>query len=140
MSYAALATDNFDEVVSFYGTSLGFPVVDEWDRNNGRGARFDLGGMRLEILDNARQRKPLSIPAPGDRFHVVIEVDDIVAARGGLAIDAPAPQNTSWGAKLFQVRDPDGVPVTFLQWVNKKDSEPVEIQGYASKDPCHIGR
>ena len=26
-------------------------------------------------------------------------------------------QTTSWGAKLFQLRDPDGVPVTFLEWV-----------------------
>ena len=119
--YAALATDNFDEVVSFYGTLLGFAVVEEWDRENGRGMRFDLGGMRMEILDNARERKPLSIQPPGDRFHVVIEVDDIEASYARLPITAPAPQDTSWGAKLFQVRDPDGIPVTFLQWTDQGD-------------------
>ena len=117
MSYVALATDAFDEVVSFYGELLGFPVVSQWDRPNGRGRRFDLqGGLRLEILDNRRERTPLSLGTPGARVHVVIEVDDLDAARARLAVAAPPAQSVSWGARLFQLRDPDGVAVTFLQW------------------------
>lgn len=116
MSYVALATDHFDEVVFFYGEGLGFPVVEEWDRHNGRGRRFDLGGFRLEILDNTRERHPLHLCEATDRFHVVVEVDDIEAARKRIALSAPPPQSTSWGARLFQLRDPDGVPVTFLEW------------------------
>jgi catechol 2,3-dioxygenase-like lactoylglutathione lyase family enzyme len=116
MSYVALATDSFDAVIRFYGEDLGFPVVEEWDRPDGRGRRFDLDGIRLEILDNAREKRPLNLAAPGHRFHVVIEVDDIEAARSALPISAPSPQGVSWGATLFQLRDPDGVPVTFLQW------------------------
>ena len=122
MSYVALATSRFEEVARFYGESLRFSVVDEWDRSNARGVRFDLGGMRLEILDNERQRNPLSIPPAGDRFHVVVEVNDIDAAHAGLAISAPTPTDTSWGARLFQLRDPDGVPVTFLQWIESADT------------------
>ena len=119
MSYVALATDAFDEVAHFYGALLGFPIAAEWDRANGRGRRFDLaGGLRLEILDNRRERHPLPLGAPGDRVHVVIEVEDIDAARSRIAVAAPAPAETSWGARLFQVRDPDGVAVTFLQWTD----------------------
>ena len=129
MSYAALATDRFDEVARFYGQTLGFAVVDQWDRPNARGVRFDLGGMRLEILDNARQRSPLSIPTAGDRFHVVVEVDDVDASHAALAISAPVPVDTSWGARLFQLRDPDGIPVTFLQWVESKDAKSARIRG-----------
>ena len=116
MSYVALATDSFDTVVQFYGEHLGFPVVEEWDRANGRGRRFDLGGLRLEILDNSRKRQPLRLFEPGDRFHVVVEVDDVEAIRRRIKVPTPSPQVTSWGAKLFQVRDPDGVAVTFLEW------------------------
>jgi uncharacterized glyoxalase superfamily protein PhnB len=47
----------------------------------------------------------------------VVEVDDIEEARDSIDIEAPLPQATSWGARLFQVRDPDGVPITFLQWI-----------------------
>ncbi len=123
MSYVALATDRFDEVVRFYGADLGFPVVEQWDRPNGRGLRFDLGGMRLEILDNGRERKPLALGTPADRFHIVVEVDDIEAARHRIKLDAPPAQETSWGARLFQVRDPDAVPVTFLQWIETGSKE-----------------
>jgi catechol 2,3-dioxygenase-like lactoylglutathione lyase family enzyme len=108
MSYVALATNSFDEVVWLYGEGLGFPVVEEWDRANGRGRRFDLGGIRLEILDNARERQSLDLREPADRIHVVVEVDDIDATRRRLATSTPSPQTTSWGARLFQVRDPDG--------------------------------
>jgi catechol 2,3-dioxygenase-like lactoylglutathione lyase family enzyme len=123
MSYVALATNRFDEVVFFYGTGLGFPVVEEWDRDNGRGRRFDLGGLRLEILDNAREQHPLRLCEAADRFHVVVEVDDIEAARRRIAVPAPAPQTTSWCAKLFQLRDPDGVPVTFLEWDTQRGDQ-----------------
>lgn len=123
MSYVALVTDRFDEVVRFYGEELGFPVVKQWDRSNARGLRFDVGGMRLEILDNERQRKSLALGTPADRFHVVIEVDDIDAAGREIKIDAPPAETTSWGARIFQVRDPDGVPVTFLQWIETGSEE-----------------
>lgn len=121
MSYIAIATEQFNAVVAFYGDQLGFPVVEQWDRPNARGKRFDLGGMRLEIFDNQRERSPLTLGQPGDRFHLVIEVDDIEATHQKLAIDAPEPQSTSWGARLFQLRDLDGVPVTFLEWVTAQD-------------------
>lgn len=130
MSYVALITDHFDEVVEFYGERLHLPVVDLWDRSNARGLRFDLGGMNLEILDNGRERKPLPLGEPADRVHVVIEVEDIDKARRGIEVDAPAPQSTSWGARLFQVRDPDGVPVTFLQWISKIEVPYETIRGH----------
>lgn len=118
MSYVALATDRFDELTSFYGDSLGFPTIAEWDRANARGRRYDLGGgLRLEIFDNARERQPLDLGRPGDRMHVVIEVDDVEAAWREHAADTLEPQTVSWGARLFQLRDPDGVPVIFLQWI-----------------------
>jgi catechol 2,3-dioxygenase-like lactoylglutathione lyase family enzyme len=116
MSYAALATDRFDEVAYFYGETLGFPVVATWDRPRGRGRRFDLGGMRLEVLDNQREPHPLSLSELADRFHLVVEVTDINAARARLPLSTATPQTARWGARLFAVRDPDGVPVTFLEW------------------------
>jgi catechol 2,3-dioxygenase-like lactoylglutathione lyase family enzyme len=123
MSYVALATNRFDDVVQFYAASLGFPVIERWDRPNGRGLRFDLGGLRLEILDNERKRKPLQLGTSGDRLHVVVEVDDIEVSRDRIKIDTPAPQSTSWGSRVFQIHDPDGVPVTFLQWTEKAREE-----------------
>ena len=123
MSFVALATDRFDEVVHFYGAELAFPVIDQWNRPSGRGLRFDLGGgMRLEIVDNVREPNHQCLGAPADRFHVVIEVDDIEIARRRIK-GAPPAQITCWGAQLFQVRDPDAVRVTFLQWIETGSEE-----------------
>jgi Glyoxalase/Bleomycin resistance protein/Dioxygenase superfamily. len=99
MSYVALATDLFDEVVRFYSENLRFPVVDQWDRASERGRRFDLDGLRLETIDNARKRHPLQLAASADRFHVVVEVDDIDAIHTRLAADAPLPQTVP-GARV----------------------------------------
>ncbi len=124
MSYIALATDRFDELARFYGETLRFPTVAEWDRPGGRGRRFDLGGgLRLEVLDNSRERRPCALFEPGERTHIVIEVENVDAAWRELAAAAPEPRTVSWGARLFQVRDPDGVPVTYLQWVRGADAE-----------------
>ena len=119
MSFVALATNRFDDVTHFYGELLGFQVVEQWDRAHGRGRRFDLGGTRLEILDNQREREPLNLGQVADRVHVVIEVEDVEAARQLIDVEAPPAQATSWGARLFQLRDPDGVAVTFLQWTEQ---------------------
>jgi catechol 2,3-dioxygenase-like lactoylglutathione lyase family enzyme len=122
VSYVTLATDRFDEVVHFYGAELAFPVIDQWDRPDGRGLRFDLGGgMRLEILDNVREPSPLCLGTPADRFSVVIEVDDVEVVRRRIK-DAPPARTTSLGVRLLRIRDPDAVPVTFLQW-NEPGSE-----------------
>jgi catechol 2,3-dioxygenase-like lactoylglutathione lyase family enzyme len=118
LSYVVLATENFDDVAFFYGKTLGFALLEQWDRPRGRGSRFDLGGgLKLEILDNRREVKPLLLTPPGERLHLVIEVLDINAARAGISLPTPAPQRVSWGALLFQLKDPDGIAVTYLQWV-----------------------
>ena len=130
MSYVALATDQFEAVTDFYGRVLGFPILDEWDRPSGRGRRFDLGGgLRLELLDNGRQATPLTLLEPGERFHVVVEVADIAAAHRRVLCAAPEPVATSWGARLFRVRDPDGVAVTFLEWVRPAPETGPNLKG-----------
>ena len=119
MSYIAFATNRFDDVAGFYGETLGFGVVEQWDRPRGRGRRFDLGGgLRLEILDNAREPHPVKLETSA-RVHVVVETADIEATWSTLKVAAPPPADTSWGARLFQIQDPDGVPITFLQWTSE---------------------
>ncbi len=121
MSYVALVTNRFEEVTRFYGEFLGFPIVEQWDRSNARGRRFDTGGMRLEIIDNEREQRQLELGEPTDKVHIVVEVENIDEARERIKVDAPPTQGTSWGARLFRVHDPDGVPVTFLQWLETEE-------------------
>jgi catechol 2,3-dioxygenase-like lactoylglutathione lyase family enzyme len=116
VSFVALATDNFEAMVAFYRDRLGFRTIAAWDRDGARGMRLDLGGLKLELLDNGCQRQPIALSPAQGRIHLVVEVSDIAASRAGLDITSPEPQPTGWGAQTFQVPDPDGIAVTFLQW------------------------
>lgn len=117
MSYIALVTDHYENVIDFYGKQLGFAVLDQWDRPHGRGRRFDLGDLQLEILDNQREKQPRALGPTAHRTHIVVEVEDIETARSQLKLEVPPAQNVSWGALMFQIHDPDGVPITFLEWI-----------------------
>ena len=114
-SYVLLATNRFEAMVSFYRDRLGLPQVERWDQANGRGVSFELPGLLLKIVDNDRERSPLILGASLDRVGLLVEVEDIDEARDLLDIETPIPNTTSRGARQFQLRDPDGLPVTLLQ-------------------------
>ena len=116
MSFVALLTDRYDAMVQFYGGQLGLPEVERWERPRARGCRFDLGGLRLEVLDNRRESSPRELGDPDERFQLVIEVADLAVAARALGPSAPDMTPTSWGAQMLRLRDPDGVAVTLLQW------------------------
>ncbi|MHC4547909.1 MAG: VOC family protein [Planctomycetota bacterium] len=114
MSYVALLTERYEEVCAFYGHVLGCSVLDSWDRPNARASVFDLQGLSLEILDATRGLR-LELGNPRERVHLVIEVEDVETFRGGLGIPTEQPHEASWGARLFRLKDPDGIPITVLQ-------------------------
>ncbi|AZQ63785.1 VOC family protein [Flammeovirga pectinis] len=120
MSYFALVTDNYDEVIRFYQQKLAFPIIEKWDRHNARGTRFKMDDLKLEILDNSIKKEKLELFKPGDRFHLVIEVDKIEESYERLKdIALTPPVSTSWNATLFQVIDPDGINISYLSWKNE---------------------
>lgn len=114
-SYIILSTSRFEAMVSFYAESLGFPEASRWDRAGGRGVLFDLPGLLLKVVDNDREHVPLMLGASLDRIGIVIEVEDIDETRDLLDIETPIPARAPWGARVFQLRDPDGLPVTFTE-------------------------
>lgn len=116
MSYLAIVTRRFEEMVEFYGATLGGSLIRSWDRPGARGRVFELEGLRLEILDAERERRSLRLEPPDERFQLVLEVDDVDAIHGRLPIPTEPPRNTSWNARILQLRDPDGLAVTYLQW------------------------
>lgn len=115
MSWVALATARYDETCAFYGKTLGCTVVDGWDQPAGRATVFDLCGMKLEVLDASRE-KAMTLGDPKERVHLVLEVEDVDAFRRKLSGEVPEPHETSWGARILRLRDPDGIPVTVLAW------------------------
>lgn len=120
MSYFAIATTRFEEMLAFYRDHLGLEVISEFARPKARGAFIRLSGdSRMELIDATRQSKPMRLePTADDRLHIVIETNDIEGFARYRNLSEPQP--TSWGAKVVELRDPDGISVWVLEWMEKK--------------------
>ena len=116
MGFVSLATAQFDAMSAFYCGTLGGTVLKSWDRDNARGMLLDLGGLRLELMDATRERNPPTLREPDGRFHLVIEVNNIMERHRALPEGTPLPRAMSWGASAVTMLDPDGLKVFFLQW------------------------
>lgn len=116
MSYFAIATRRFDEMVEFYSVRLRLPVLERFDRPGARGAFIALGGnARMELIDSEVQKRPLSIhETADDRLSIVIETDAIDSLEAELDLETPEP--VSWGARVVRLKDPDGLSVWIIEW------------------------
>lgn len=114
MGFVSLMTDRYAEMVSFYRDRLGGRVERAWERPGARGMLLDMGGLRLELMDATRERRQPKADKSPTGIHLVIEVGGLDARSSALGL--PAPVATSWGARLVTLADPDGLPVSLLEW------------------------
>jgi catechol 2,3-dioxygenase-like lactoylglutathione lyase family enzyme len=114
MGFVSLLTQRYDDMAAFYRDRLGGRVERSWDRAGARGMLLDLGGLRVELMDASREKAAAIAGEHGGRIHLVVEVSGL--ARRALAMGLPAPATTSWGASLVTLADPDGLPVSLLEW------------------------
>ena len=75
---------------------------------------LNLGGLRVELIDATRERRQPVLETTKQGIHLVIEVTDLSVRSVALGLPEPAP--TSWGARLLTLTDPDGLPVSLLEW------------------------
>jgi catechol 2,3-dioxygenase-like lactoylglutathione lyase family enzyme len=120
-----LRTKSFDRACRFYGEVLALPRLSSWDREDGRGACFQVGQAVIEVrgrpsgeLGDLRdeayeyvgpQHKitlTLLVPSPEEAYQELRFRDQNIP--GGLRQDVD-------GAQLFETHDPDGVKILFRQ-------------------------
>jgi predicted enzyme related to lactoylglutathione lyase len=116
-AYVSYTASNFEATCRFYEDVLGCERTEEWDRDDERGAYYDLEGISLvEILGFSRDGPTFTTPDT-DSFVVVVTVVDAQAAlevvRGRGADTVESLTEEAWG-RYFGVRDPDGVSIYFL--------------------------
>jgi catechol 2,3-dioxygenase-like lactoylglutathione lyase family enzyme len=113
--YVAIWTNRFDLMVDFYGERLGFQRARWPEDPHSREALFEMPGFLLKLVDNDFERNPRILGATMERVNLVIEVEDIEETRDLLDMDVSVPNINSLGERAFQVRDPDGLIVIFLE-------------------------
>ncbi len=71
ISLKARGAVEFAEVLAFYGTVLGCPVVRRWGEGDGQGAMLDLGNTLLEVTANG------TAEGKGLFAHIAFAADDV---------------------------------------------------------------
>ncbi len=119
-----LRARDFDRTCRFYGETLALPRVQNWDREDGRGALYQAGAGVIEILGRQRggeqaRDESFDYEGPQQKLSIQLVVPSAEAAYeelqfreqnipGGLHLDPD-------GNLVFETSDPDGVKVVFRQ-------------------------
>ena len=105
-SQARMLVDDFAAASGFYRDTLGLgPAFG--DESSGY-ASFDTGTGSVAIFERAGQSDVLELRPSGDSTLLVLEVDDVDAAVGGLGthvVQAPVDK-PEWGGRVAYLRDP----------------------------------
>jgi catechol 2,3-dioxygenase-like lactoylglutathione lyase family enzyme len=114
----AFFAGDFDRSIQFYGDTLGLqPVPDWWDRPDGKGALFVVGGTAVIEIYGAADGTAYDGPSPTainlalrlanaeavNSFHKRLAALNIARLQ--------QPEDRPWGHRSFVVYDPDGIPI-----------------------------
>ena len=105
----------------FYKNILGLKLTQSWQRKDSWGALFSAGNAEIEIIwyPSGEDLEDCNYIPERNKFEVFLETHDIdiVFRRlesAGLKI-SEKPHDTSWGFRIFGVRDPDNISIKVAQ-------------------------
>jgi uncharacterized glyoxalase superfamily protein PhnB len=105
---------DYEQLVAFYRDTIGFPVHEVWDEEDGRGTLFRAGGGIIELIADS----PEHPAAPPQGVALAVEMPDIetLYARlraSGAEVTIPLGDRP-WGHRNFEIRDPGGLRLVFF--------------------------
>ena len=77
VDFITIWTKNFEAAERFYGTTLGLPCLERYER--GPGAEFETGNLTLQVLDAAWVGREFQPHPP-----IALHVEDVAGARAQL--------------------------------------------------------
>jgi uncharacterized glyoxalase superfamily protein PhnB len=116
---ASLTVSDLERSTAWYRDVLGFMVGERWEEGGQlRGVQLKAGRCDLLVNQDDFQKGRDRAKGVGVRLWLstVQDLDELAArARAHGAVLDPAPTETSWGAYVFGVTDPDGYRLTIVR-------------------------
>ena len=111
----SLTVDNLQRSLDFFD-GLGFEVEEKWEENGKvLGATLKAGDARLGISQDDGKKGGNRTKGVGMRLYIEADGNiDELAARAkaaGVTIDK-GPEDTDWGTRAFDVKEPSGFLIT----------------------------
>lgn len=121
----AIRAKNFERTTRFYGDVLGLPRLQTWEREDARGALFQVGSGVVEIQgrpqadDSRGWDEAYDYQGPEQKMTLTLVVPSAEKAYESLLMrDKNIPgglRHLEDGTLIFQTHDPDGVVIVFRQ-------------------------
>jgi uncharacterized glyoxalase superfamily protein PhnB len=111
----SLTVDDLERSTSFF-TGLGFEVEDRWEQDGKLlGVMLKAGNTRLGLSQDDGKKGRDRVKGVGMRLYVETEdnIDEVAAGAkaAGVAL-VSEPQDTEWGSRAFDVKEPSGFLLT----------------------------
>lgn len=124
-----LTVNDFDAARRLYQDGLGLPVVDAWDRPDGKGAVLSAGQATIELLDEADAAftdRTETGDVIGAGVRLAVGVSDTPAASAAMQLNGAHAigqlVHTPWGHLNQRLQTPDGVQITVFQPLNVNEA------------------
>jgi uncharacterized glyoxalase superfamily protein PhnB len=111
----SLTVDDLERSTTFF-TGLGFEVEDRWEQDGKLlGVMLKAGNTRLGLSQDDGKKGRDRVKGVGMRLYIEAEdnIDDVAARAkaAGIAL-VSEPQDTEWGSRAFDVKEPSGFLLT----------------------------
>lgn len=116
---------DFDRSCRFYGEVLALPRVQNWDREDGRGALYQAGAGVIEVRGRAQtdrgggRDEAFSYRGPAHKLTITLIVPSAEKAYEELQFRDPnvpgGLRREPDGTMVFETHDPDGVKIVLRQ-------------------------
>jgi catechol 2,3-dioxygenase-like lactoylglutathione lyase family enzyme len=120
-SRVVIKTKDYRRSFAFYKDTLGLRLSTSWQRKDSWGAVFSAGDATVEIIwyPSGEGFDDCNYPMERAKVDINFEVSDIDILHNRLA-DAGVkivnePHDVAWGFRLFTIKDPDDIRISFLQ-------------------------
>jgi catechol 2,3-dioxygenase-like lactoylglutathione lyase family enzyme len=116
---------SFERTCRFYGESLALPRLQNWEREDGRGALYQAGTAVIEVLgrsageESSARDENFDLQGPQHKATLVMIVASAEKAYQELLFrDKNIPgglRRDGDGSLIFETHDPDGIKVVYKQ-------------------------
>jgi catechol 2,3-dioxygenase-like lactoylglutathione lyase family enzyme len=120
-SRVVIKVADYRKSFEFYHDILGFKLSNSWQRKDSWGALFNVGPAIVEIIwfPEGAGLLDCAFQPERDKMDIIFDVSDVDILYQRLQeLDiniVKKPYDAPWGYRLFKIKDPDGIPLSFME-------------------------
>ena len=130
-----ICPSDWDSSMRFWRDTLGMEVAADWSDNGHGAAALKLGGSHIIVAGQEERRdEEVGFPVDNGKLYIYLKVRGLDALLAYLKSEnipiLGGPVQLHWGPRMATVKDPEGVPVMFVEG----DPDPTLVAKFSRGD------